>query len=268
MKSTMQRWKLSLVIILVVVMLASSLGAVCVNAAVNEQYSRKYVLPDFLLRLAEYQSNGNSTELARIKNQMIEQELIKQDRIASTKGAVLKLELSDSPLLDWPTIYSFLSTVEIVSPDESYGYIENENNMIGSYDNSFAHLHTDDWNHVYDPDDVRGGEAFAAGYTYGGWASGDFYVQAKRGTHWQSGWQNYVILYTTNSIDTPFGQWNYLGYAPVTSSSSTEVYIGTSYSTWSCLGVMCWTPPPYPNYYEPLIRNCVLIDNVVSKDIY
>ncbi|MCW4018722.1 MAG: hypothetical protein NWF00_08635 [Candidatus Bathyarchaeota archaeon] len=256
-----------LVITFAVLMMASSFEVIYANAAINKQTSTsEYALPDFLLRLSEYQANGNATELTRIRNQMIEQEKIKQDRIASTKGAVLSLELPDSPLLDWPPVYSWLSTVEFTSPYESYGYIEDADEMIGSSDNSFAHLHTDDWN--YDEGDPMGGEAFAGGYTYGGWASGDFYVQGKRGAHWQSGWQNYVMLYTSNNINAPFGQWNYLGYASVDSSSSTEVYIGTSYSTWTCIAIMCWTPPPYPTPYEPLVRNCVLIDNVVAKDIY
>jgi hypothetical protein len=200
---------------------------------------------------------------------MIEQELIKQDRIASTKGAVLKLELPDGALLDYPPVYSYLSSLEYskISPPEDFGYVDNPGNIVGTADNVFGHFHTDDWNYQYN-EYAMGGEAFVPGYMYGGWASGDFYVQAKRGEHWQSGWANYVILYTSHDINTPFGQWNYLGCAQATSSSSTELYVGTSYSTWSCLAVMVWTPPPYPIYYSPLVRNCVLIDDVVSKDIY
>ncbi len=272
MKSTLHRLKLSLILAFAVIMIASSFEAIYTNAASNTQESSKYALPDFLLRLSEYQANGNATQLERIRNQMLEQEKIKQDRIVETKGAVLNLVLPEKArlLLDWPPIYSYLSTVEDdwTSPDESYGYIDNEHNLEGTADNNYAHLHTDDWNHVYDPDYVMGGEAFAAGYMYGGWASGDFYVHAKRGPHWQSGWQNYVILYTTDDLNTPFGEWNYLGYGSANSSSAIDVYIGTSFSSWECLAVMVWTPPPYPNYYEPLICNCVDIDCVISDNWY
>jgi hypothetical protein len=265
MGNTLQKkWKLCLVVVFTVIMLISSLETIRVNATIND---KDYVLPDFLIRLSEYISKGNATELERIQNQMITQEKIKQDRIESTNGAVLHSSASKNTLLDWPPVYSCLSTIEYTSPDTSYGYIEYEDEMIGSYDDSFAHLHTDDWNYHYD-ETAEGGEAFAGGYTYGGWASGDFYVQAKRGSHWQSGWQNYVILYTSDYIDTPFGSWNYIGYAQVTASSSTEYYVGTSYIQWNCLSVMCWTPPPYPNYYSPLIRNCVLVDSISTENIY
>ena len=268
MKRIMQRWKLSLVITLAIVMLTSSLGAVCVQGAVDMQNYRKYVLPDYLLRLAEYQSNGNLTELARIKNQMIEQEMIKQDRIASTNGAVLKLNRSVQTLSSHPPIYSCLSSLEYskISPPESFGYVDNPGNVVGTADNVFAHCHTDGWNHHNDST-VMGGEAFIPGYMYGGWASGDFYVQAKIGAHSQSGWQNYVILYVSGDINTPFGQWTYLGRCQVTSSSSNEIYVGTNYASWACLAVMVWTPPPYPIPYSPLVRNCVLIDDVVSRNL-
>lgn len=265
MKRTMKRLKLSLIITLAVILLASGLGAG--YAAINEQKedSSTEALPDFLLRLSEYLSKGNASELARIRHQMIEQEKVNQERIESTKGAVLTFSPPDGgTLLYWPPWYSFLQTIEYTSPPEPYGYIEYASRMTGGQDNSYAHLHTDDWNHDYG--NPQGGEAFAAGYMYRNLAGGDIYVRCRRGPHSANRppWEDYVIVYTSNNINGP---WDYRGYRQVPSYSATDLYIGTTYSTFSCMAIMCWTPPPYPIYCDPLY-NCVQIDNVLTAYIY
>lgn len=262
MKRTMKRMKLSLIFItFAVIMLASSLAVGYVNAAINEQKedSSTVALPDFLLRLSEYLSKGNKSELARIRHQMIEQEKVNRERIASTRGAVLTFSPSDDALLSGPPIYSFLLEVVKTSPWEPYGYIEYAYRMTGGQDNSYAHLHTTDWNHDYG--NPQGGEAFAAGYMYRYSGQGDIYVRCRRGSGYPS-YQDYVIVYTSNDINAL--TWDYRGYAQVPSTSATNLYIGTVYSTFRCISISCWTPPQAPVYYEPLIKNCVYVDNVYT----
>jgi hypothetical protein len=263
----MKRIKIPLIITFAVILLASNLSGYA-TAAINKQKeeSSNEVLPDFLLRLSEYLSKGNTTELAQIRSQMIEQEKVNRDRIKSTNGAVLNFSPRGGTLLSWPPWYSFMQTVEYTSHPESYGYIEYATRMTGGQDNSYAHLHTDGWNENYE--NPMGGEAFAAGYMYRNVGSGDIYVRCRRGPH--SGnrppWQDYVIVYTSSNINGP---WQYRGYAQVPSYSATDLYIGTTYSLFSCISVMCWTPPPYPDPYPyPDYFNCVEVDNVLTAYIY
>jgi len=263
----MKRVKIPLIITLAVILLASSLGGI-VNAAINKQnedFSTE-ALPDFLLRFSEYLSKGNASELARIRLQMIEQEKVNRDRIASTKGAVLNFSPRGGTLLSWPPWYSFLETVLFESPPEDYGYIDYATRIEGGQDNSYAHFHTDGWNEDYEH--PLGGEAFAGGTMYRNVGGGDIYVRCRRGPH--SGdrppWQDYVMVSTANNINGP---WYYRGAGQVNSYSASYLYIGTTYSTFKYLSVMCWTPPPYPDPYTyPDYFNCVEVDNVLTAYIY
>ncbi len=247
-----------------IIVLSTAINLEAVFAKFTEHET---VLPDYLLRFTDYLSKGNATKLAEIRNQMIEQLKINQDRIASTKGAVLH-SLKSSPLLEsWPPTFSFMSSVEFTSPYEDYGYIESAEDLVGSEDDSFAHFHTDGWNENYQS--PMGGESFAAGYLYGSqWASGDFYIYGKAGPHSGYGYSNYVMVYVSNDINEDFGSWTFLGYVQVLAASEQAYYIGTSFSTWSCIAIMCWTPPPYPIYYYPLVLNCVNIDYVGVDNWY
>jgi hypothetical protein len=254
---------LSVMLFAAILFLSGSLKAVRADFGNTE-----IELPDFLLRISEYLSKGNETRLNEIRDQMIEQERIKQERIESTKGAVLHLSSQNSSLLDWPPTYSFMDEFLFNSSYEQYGYVEDWLEMIGSCDGSFTHLHTVGWNEHYD-ETASGGEAFVAGTWYGSqWASGDFYVYARHGPDTTYGYSNFVMFWVTNDDPNDFDSWNYVGYAQTVSWTTQDYYMGTSFSTWKYVAVSCWTPPPYPQYYEPLVHNCVEVDCVAALNWY
>jgi hypothetical protein len=260
MKRTMKWLKLSLIVAFVAVMLTSSLQAVSASS------TSKNALPDFLVRYAQNLSKGNSTELAIIENEMITQQQIKQDRITSTNGAVLNFSPSTNQLSsaspDSNPTYSWMTSVTATSVDTidtqtgaTVGEIRNANRLTGQPDGSYAWLFTDGWNE--NTNNPIGGEAFAFGTMYNSWAQGDIYVYAYTPN---TAWQNYVMI----SASTDGTHWTYIGYAAVTSTSAGWVYIGYSSSVFSYIAVECWTPPPYPTYYAPLVCNNVYIDSVMT----
>jgi hypothetical protein len=265
MKRAMQRSKLSLIIALVAIMLAGSLQAVYANSITSNT-----TLPDFLLRYAQYLSKGNTTELNIIINQMITQEQIKQDRIASTHRAVLQFPLSSSQLssatespMTTTYTYSWMSAIYGYSPPtydivtgDMVGEIQYPTNLVGQPDGSYALLWTDGWNENYS--NPIGGEAMANGPVWNGYngvASGDVYICAYTGI---PDWQNDVMIaYSSNGVN-----WYWLGYAAVSNTSPQWVYIGYTPSEFTLISVVCWTPPPAPKPYSPLIKNYVWIDSV------
>lgn len=78
MKGIIKWLKLSIIVTFIAIMLTGSLQTVFASSNDNID------LPDFLVRYAQYQSKGNVTEFNRIINQMIKQEQLKRDTIAST----------------------------------------------------------------------------------------------------------------------------------------------------------------------------------------
>jgi len=261
MKKTMKCLKLSLIVAFAAVMLISSSQAVRASLTTSNT-----TLPNFLVSYAQFLSKGNSTELAIIENEMITQQQIKQERIAATNGAVLNFSPSTSQLSsanpDNSPTYSWITSITGTSPEtidsktgDVVGHITNANpGLIGQPDSNYAYLFTDGWNE--NDNNPIGGEAFASGTMYNSWAEGDIYVYAYAV---EPSWQNYVMI----STSTDGTNWNYIGYAAVTSTSAGWVYIGYTSSVFSYIAVECWTPPPYPTYYSPLIENYVGIDSVM-----
>ena len=287
MKRKMKRMELSLIIVCAIILLWASYSKVTyASPEVEEQKESSLslnqvpavsvddsdvALPDYLLRLSEYLSKGNASELERIRHQMVEQEKINRERIESTKGAVLNFRPPDSPLLDWPPTYSCLSDVVYASPDmydypnpphNLIGYIRDAERIEGSEDGAYAHLHTSGWDHNYE--NPHGGEALTKGFMIHP-ARGDIYVQCRVGPHQGSRppWDDYVLMWTSNSIDGP---WDYRGFQQVPFGEPTLIYFGTTYSQFSCISISCWTPPPHP-IWCPDLFNCVEIDYTFAADI-
>lgn len=260
-KNATQKRKIPTMIIFITILTVSSLATVYASATIEKKQNTD--LPDILLRYSEYLSKGNATELIRIREEMIKQENIKRERIKETKGAVLDFDIAEVVTLSNPPTYSFIGDVLIVSPAESFGYVENADNVELGQDSSYAHFHTDGW--FSDPEDPlygNGGEAFVAGSTYPGTGFGDVYVRCRRGPHSANRppWNDYVMIRTSNSINGP---WNWLGYAQVPSYTATNLFINTCGSTFSYISIIFWTPaPPYYDY------NCVEVDNIIVVDRY
>ena len=256
MERTMKRRKLSFItafaFFAVFLLLASSSSAVYASPASSNKH---ITLPDFLIRFAKYKSKGNATEEARIINQMITQEQIKQEMIASTKGAVLTpppSSLSPGSWI-WFTLGQSDKTYDKVT-GACTGYILNRNGLTGSSaDGNCAFLWTNGWNHDYD--EPEGGEAFTWGPMYNYWGKGNVYVTGYTNN---TSWDNYVIIYVGND---PSCQ-DYLGYAAVTSSKRDTFWVNWASFSFKYMAVICWTPPPAPIPYWPLIKNSVFIDCV------
>jgi hypothetical protein len=225
------------------------------------QALNKLSLHDYIVLFAQYKSKGNATECNRIINKMTTAEQIKEQEIASTNGAILHPSDSVSPM---GATYGWMSYVIWYTPptyDSVNGYIVGDiqypNNLAGQSDGNYALLWTDGWNENYN--NPEGGEAFAEGAAWNGqsgWLTGSVWVHAYTS---QPSWDNYVIAsYYDGS------QWHYFApaYGQVWQTSPSDVYIGTTSAQFTQIAVECWTPPPYPQYYSPLIQNYVWIDSV------
>jgi hypothetical protein len=259
-KKLQQKRGIPIFILLATILMISNIAFAYSKPALDKKPEK--ILPDILLRYSEYLSQGNATELARIRQEMIEQEKIKSDRIKETNGAVLDFSLMENMLLSWPPHYNFIGDVLIVSDREDFGYVDNPSSVEMGQDNSYAHFHTDGW--FDDPEDPyygNGGEAFVAGDMWPGYALGDVYVHCRRGPHSANRppWNDYCMISTSTSINGP---WSYLGYAQVPSYTATDLYIGTKGSTFNYISIMFWTPFEYEEY------NCVEVDNVIVVDWY
>ena len=256
------------------VLLLIGFEASSVNASLITQDPR-LKLPDFLVRVAEYMSRGNSTYLALILNEMVQQETLKQEIIKSTKGAVLNppiIQDSSTNLQpDYVGYYRISSINQISEPmkdvnGELIGQISNPQNLVGA-DGRYAEFMTRGWNKNYAH--PEGGEACANGPLTGTCQSGQVYVQGWRGalTYPPNGfdedgeyeWRNYIFVwvsygYTSNP--------HYVGYVQVLASSNTAYYVGPagSYGVFNYIYLSSWTPPWYPQDYSPHIYNDVYLD--------
>jgi hypothetical protein len=262
MKKT-KLFKLSVILILSATMLASNVGAVFAST------TKVLSLHDYIVMFAQYKSKGNATECTRIINEMTTSEQIKQDKIASSNGAILQPASSSnqassagaSPMTSPAGWISYITsysppTYDIVTGN-MVGCIQNQNNLGGqNHDGNYALLWTNGWTENYN--NPHGGEAFASGAVWNGqtgYLSGNIYIYAYNGV---PSWQNYVIIsYFDGST------WHYLvpNYQ-VPNTSPAWVYMGYTSTGFYQIAVECWTPPPYPVYYSPLIKNYVFIDSV------
>jgi hypothetical protein len=261
MEKTMKRWNhaflLSFASLAIFILLATSFSA----AAQGSSTTDTTALPWYLIKYAEHMSRGNATVYARIINEMITQEQLKQQMIASSKGAVLKPPQA-SPL--GGSSMSYMADLSYYSPPtwdvvtgQVVGYVSNIWGLVGTNNGDYTHLFTNGWNEDYS--NPIGGEAFEWGPVYNNYARGNVYVTAYND---QPCWQNYVMVTVTNTPGD-WSSWHYIGYAAVTSYYyPSTYYIGYRSTSWSYVGVECWTPPPYPTYYYPLIMNSVYVDSV------
>ena len=229
-----------------ILFLATSLEAAYAIFSDNEQYA----LPDFLLRLSEYLSRGNASELARIRKEMVQQENIKQDRIKSTSGAVLNCPPSGNPLTDEfevRYIEQVLSHTENTSlPYDPYTVIGNITDWDfisgDGLDGNCAHLMATGW--YYWEGEYVGGEAIAVGALNGyAWDLSDIDVYAKKGPLTGSGgdWYNYLIVMVAYNPDD-WNDFHYIGYEQVFSEEVEGYYFGSTWYTFNQMAFFTWCP--------------------------
>lgn len=232
--------------------------------AAAQASNSKTPLPYYLVRYAEHMSRGNATYYATIINEMITQEQIKKQMIESSNGSVLEPPQA-SPLTSGN---SYMASLYSVSPDtidqvthQVVGSVGNIYGIVGTNNGDYSHLFTDGWDEVQ-RNPAIGGEAFESGHVYGTYATGNFYITAYTD---QPSWQKYVMVTVTNTPSN-YDSWQYVGsHAVVTSwNSPSTYYVGyiPTNQHFTYVAVECWTPPPYPIPYSPLILNSVYVDSV------
>jgi hypothetical protein len=253
----------------VVLFLINSLNVVQATY-VNNLHQDK--LPDFLERMAEYLSQGNVTELKRIRSQMIQQEKIKQEMIKSTNGAIL--DWSDfTKVTTKDTFTRYVTDITYASPDTQYpvppytiiGKIENEDLIEGSYpDGSCAYLEATGY-YEYPPGSGQwhSGEAISRGdlddLAYGNTHIG---VYAKEGPLTGTEpllpyaiWKNYLIVMVAYNPSSMW-DWNYIGYVQVFSDTVQGFYIGSTDLTYDEISITTYCPA---NCY-PIEKSSVYVD--------
>ena len=259
----------SLIVLLLISFEASSVGAV-----ISTQDPTKK-LPDFLVRAAECMSKGNTTYLALILNEMVQQETLKQEIIKSTNGAVLHptfLQESSNNIQPDYVGYYWISSIAHVSPPmydvngKLVGRIRYHQNLVVA-DGKYAEFMTCGWNKDYNK--PKGGEACANGPLTRTCQSGSVYVQGWRGAltypptgYDQDGyykWENYIIVWVSYGY-TSYP--HYVAYVQVLASSNTAYYVGPAgaYGAFNYIYITSWTPPWYPQDYSPHAYNDVYLD--------
>lgn len=244
MKNTLL--KLSIVFILLAAMLATNVEAIFASS------TNSMSLHDYIVRFAEYKSKGNATECARIINEMITAGQIKQEKIASTHGAILQPTDSSSqtssdnasPMTSTTGWISYMigqspPTYDVVTGN-LVGSIQYYTNMAGQNpDGHYALAWTNGWNEVYAIPGAEGGEAFAYGAVWNGqsgWMSGNIYVYAYTGV---PSWDNYVTisyfdgstwhyLLPNRQVPNTSPGWVYMGYTSTVHSDLSRVLDATA----------------------------------------
>jgi len=261
----MKLLQLSVSLILLTVMLVTNVEAVFTSS------KNSMSLQEYIVRFAEYKSKGNATECERIINEMITAGQIKEEKIASTHGVILQ-PMDSSSQISSVNVSPMRSTTGWVSYIISHspptydvvtgnlvGSIQYWDNMAGQNpDGNYALCWTNSWNEVYADPGAEGGEAFASGAVWNGqsgWMSGNIYVYAYTGVQ---SWDNYVTICYFDGYT-----WHYLlPNRQVPNTSPGWVYMGYTSTQFTQISVGCWTPPPYPVYYSPLIKNYVCFDSI------
>jgi hypothetical protein len=229
----------SIVVFVTILFLTTSLVPAYTGTGNNEQATyastdnnEQYDLPVFLLRLSEHLSRGNASELARLRNEMVQAEKLKQERIKSTNGAVLHSPSSRGGTRDGGYMRYIESVIghsePMYGPTGRIGYIDDWYYLEGSEpDGNLAYLEAIGWY------DSVGGEACAHGQLNAPvYSSSDVYVWAKKGPLTGSPplppwayWKNYVMVMNAYNPQDEW-DWHWVGYAQAYSSQVTDYYIG------------------------------------------
>lgn len=215
-------------------------------------------LHEYMTRFAEYKSNGNTTEYDRILSEMLESEKINAEmsgctHVTTNSGGVMPLAPTG-----WMSYVTSYSPPTYDQNGNIVGFIQNWNNISGQNpDGNYALLWINSWDGIKRTP-AHGGEAFASGAVWNGqtgWLNG--YISIYAYTSIPS-WDNYVIISVYDG-----STWHYLSPEhQVHNTSPTWVYMGYTSIQFTQIAVECWTPPPYPIPYSPLIKNYVFIDSV------
>jgi hypothetical protein len=226
-------------------------------------------IPTFLLHWSESWAKGNLTELKRIRAQIVSQLEWNEEMIKSTNGAVLQ-----KPPAGYRTTFTHVTVdqwtdkgINPYYPDpwDEISWVENPYDLGGqSSDGECTRLVAINFFNDWWGEALTHCHPVEAPLLYGG----GIYADAKKGPltgqeiypyDYEGEWCNYLIAMV--ALDpVSMWDWNFVGYAPVFSSSITTYYLGDSYNFAPYNHVSISTACP-GNWY-PIERNDVLVDFV------
>ena len=206
-------------------------------------------------------SNGNATEYNRILNEMLESEKLNAEmRARNNNQTTDSIDVMPLTSTGWMSYVTSHSPPTYDQQGNTVGLIQNWDNIAGQNpDGNYALLWTNGWDGIQRIP-AHGGEAFVSGAVWNGqtgWLSG--YISIYAYTTLPT-WDNYVIFSVYDG-----STWHYLTPDEQLSVHNTSPQWSASIFTpiqFTQIAVECWTPPPYPDPYSPLIRNYVFIDSV------
>jgi hypothetical protein len=289
MKKALKREALVVIITLAaLLLLATSLEATRASETVNEQnasdadYDQKGVsstnqtapsdnqavspsknensLSDFLLRLCEYKSRGNASELARLIREATQQEKINQ--------AISHENPPQSPVSSLRTMETswdigYFETVLGYSPDQyTPPYWNPPNTLIGHVDNMWGiegngpdndaeYFETTGWY------ESTWGEALTNGlasWQYNGLA--EFHVVARSDHSYPNPpWHNYLVVEVSNT--RTMGDWHLVNWIEVHSDTFADFTIGNVTQNFKYIALEVYCPANWP-----LETSSLFIDNV------
>lgn len=228
-------------------------------------------LPDFLLKLSEYLSRGNASELSRIRKEMITQEKLNHEISHENppQAAPGSLQLLDS----YNTGY--LMDIRDKSPDMytpvGYPYPPGSHVLIGQVDDEWGATGSGPnyWGAYYEATgwynengEYTWGEALtwgAASQPYVGLA--EFHITAKKGPLAVSypPWYNYLIIMVADDDLV----WHWVNYVEVHSGDWQDYTIGSININFKYISVFSTCPGGWP--FE---KSSLYVDNVYYVEYY
>lgn len=225
-------------------------------------------LSNFLLTLSEYESRGNATVLARIRKEMMQQEILNQaiDHANPPETQAGSLETLDSyhsgHLMDIRGYSEYM--YDNSNPPQLIGKLDNPWGVTGAVPNYDAtYYEATGWYQKQNGQYV-GGEALTwgdASEPYDGLA--EFHITAKIGP--LSGanppWHNYVDVEVSETGN--WDDWHPVYYVEVHSSNWVDYTIGSININFRYITVMSWCP-----YNWPVEKSSLYVDNVYYIEYY
>ena len=215
-------------------------------------------LTDFQLKLSEYLSKGNASELLRIRQDMAHHNILNkninpENPPLSSINATRSESQTDSEDTRYLADISWASE-PMVNPYtlQTIGFIDHAEYAVGDGPDGYStHMETTDWY------DNTGGEAIAWG-PMSDTCSGrsEVHIVGKRAQVDYScpPWYNYLIIgFSTNSYD-----WDYSIYCEVQSYDFFDITVGSTDNSFNYLAIFSWCPVGV----DPREKSSFYIDSV------
>ena len=211
------------------------------TAAASSISSNTPTLPTFLEKLLESAlTDASPATLSEVRNIWLHQLALKQERIESTKGAVLNFQPSEQSYQDSGTPSAGYMS-QFIAPEEEFdgGQVTNPTYIEGFQDYNYVRFLTP----YFDPPYTQSGASIKGQMNLH--VTGDVYVPAKLGPTGAEQNGNYLIVYGSNNPDASLQEWVYgfIGCEEVTYPNgwynAPYVYIGYTSNVYKYMSIGC-----------------------------